>query len=481
MSNIYIQHINESNVQIQCEHGILKEYQQLFSFEIEKKRFHPLVKAGKWDGVIRLIDSKGIAPKGLVPDFLKYAVDSGYEVQISPEFKKFKEEFSYNESDYGMKFPLYDYQLNAIQRVLDKKRQLIVSPTGSGKSAILAMLMRIIDVKTLIIVPNISLLAQLGSDLENYFAASGWDIEEHCYFIGDGIKPQKKHQFIISTWQSLQRLPPEWFEDFESVICDEVHGASSQVIAKIIGSCTNAFWRVGLTGTLGNSKVNEMSLKGMFGPVYKVITTKELMDDGRVSNVVIKPIILKYPEEFCKLVRGLPYDDEVDVLIKNERRNKFLVGLPMVMKGNSLYLFRFVEDHIDKLKDDFQKRNPDKQIFVVTAATKKNERERIRQLVEVENNVIILSTYSLFSTGISINNLHNVVFASPMASKIKVLQSIGRSLRLHESKSEATVYDIVDDLRGSKKKNNYALTHFLERFETYTAEKFKVNVKEIQL
>lgn len=481
MSKIFIQHVNESHVKIEAEYGILKEYQEMFRFEIENKRFNPLVKAGKWDGVIRLVDSKGIAPKGLVPDFLKHAVESEYEIVLSPEFRKFKEKFEFDESEYGLKFPLYDYQRGAIQRILDKKRQLIISPTASGKSAIIAVAMRAINVKTLIIVPNISLLAQLGSDFVNYFGDSGWDVEEHCYFIGDGIKADKSKQFTVSTWQSLQRLPPEWFEEFECVICDEVHGATSSVITKIINNCTNAFWRIGLTGTLDNSKTNKMCLQGLFGPVYKVITTKQLMDDGRVTNVLIKPIILKYPEEFCKLVRGLPYDDEVDVIIKNKKRNKFLCNLPKIMNGNSLYLFRFVEEHIDKILKEFKETNPDKQVYVVTAATKKIEREKIRALSETENNVIILSTYSLFSTGISINNLHNVVFASPMASKIKILQSVGRSLRLHDSKSEATIYDVVDDFRGTKKKSNYALKHFLERFEMYSSEKFKITVKEISL
>jgi superfamily II DNA or RNA helicase len=86
----------------------------------------------------------------------------------------------------------------------------------------------------------------------------------------------------------------------------------------------------------------------------------------------------------------------------------------------------------------------------------------------------------VFSTGVNIRRLHNIVFASPSKSKIRNLQSIGRGLRLGEDKDKATLYDISDDLRIGNY-TNYTMKHYAERVRIYHAEKFKISTYKVEI
>ena len=111
--------------------------------------------------------------------------------------------------------------------------------------------------------------------------------------------------------------------------------------------------------------------------------------------------------------------------------------------------------------------------------TDKDAREAIRYLAE-NNDTVIVASLGVFSTGINIRNLHNLVFAHPSKSKIKVLQSIGRVLRKADNGEKATVFDIVDDLKHGSREN-FALRHASERFKFYVDESFDFKISKIEL
>jgi superfamily II DNA or RNA helicase len=482
MSTILFSWRNCSSCIIVADQSIIRELYENFRFRVEGYRFTPKFKAGIWDGYINLISQRGICPVGLVPDVMKYAISVGYPVKVSEEFREFKAKLVFDAVALQLPFELRDYQLAAIDRALEKKRQIMLLATSAGKSVVMYALARTIPGKTLIIVPNISLISQIESDFNNYSVNNGFSVKENCHFIFAGKEKSANTQITVSTWQSIVNIKDnDFFEQFDSVICDEVHLASSKSIVSIMDRCTNAFYRIGVSGTLDGTKTNEMSLTANFGPVHRVVTAKQLMDAGHVTKAVVKPIVLVYPEAKCKPIRGLPYDDELSVVVQSTRRNKFLSGFADSLQGNSLFLFRFVDKHAEVVKKLIEESDTKKQVHIITADTKKDVREQLRNIVETTDDNIIISTYALFSTGVSINNLHHVVFASPTASSVKVLQSIGRSLRKHESKAIATIWDIVDDFRGDFKTKNYLLKHFEERLESYLSEQFEIKVKEIKL
>jgi superfamily II DNA or RNA helicase len=123
---------------------------------------------------------------------------------------------------------------------------------------------------------------------------------------------------------------------------------------------------------------------------------------------------------------------------------------------------------------------PNRKVFYVHGAHEAKDRNTIRGIVEAEKNAIIVASVGVFSTGINIKNLHNVIFTSPSKAKIKTLQSIGRVLRLHKDKNKAVLFDIVDNLKH-KDRPNYTLTHFNERLKIYASEKFKFKIYNIEM
>jgi superfamily II DNA or RNA helicase len=238
--------------------------------------------------------------------------------------------------------------------------------------------------------------------------------------------------------------------------------------------------RIGTTGTLDDSKVNKLVLEGLFGPTQKVISTKELIERKQLANFSIKCIVLKYPEQTCKAVKGFTYQDEMAFLVAHEGRNKFIADLATNLNGNTLVLFTYVEKHGKILYDDIVSKCKNRKVFFVHGGVDAEDREQVRQITEQENDAVIVASYGTFSTGVNIRNLHNVIFSSPTKSKIRSLQSIGRVLRLGENKDTATLYDIADDLRYGPYVN-FTLKHYEERIKIYSEERFVFTSSNVRI
>ena len=241
-----------------------------------------------------------------------------------------------------------------------------------------------------------------------------------------------------------------------------------------------ASYRIGCTGTLDGTQTHRLVLEGLFGPVYKAVTTKELIDNDHLAAFKIKCLVLKYDEIVCKQARDWDYHTEMDYIVGNTARNQFIKNLALSLKGNSLILFQFVEKHGKILYQLINEEKKKRKVFFVFGGTDVEVRESIRAITEKENDAIIIASYGTFSTGINIRNLHNVVFASPSKSRVRNLQSIGRGLRKGDNKEEAVLYDIADDFRIGKF-TNYTLKHFVERVKIYDDEKFEYKFYNIEL
>lgn len=353
---------------------------------------------------------------------------------------------------------------------------------NSGKGSIIYAIFRYLHEKrysrrTLIIVPTTSLVIQLTSDFTDY----GYDSNTNVHQLFDGASKETDKPIIVSTWQAIQNMPRKWFEQFDCIIGDEAHGCKAKSLIYIITSCVNAKYRFGLTGTLDDLKVHQLILEGLFGATYKATTTAKLIDRGEVAKLQIKALVLKYGASARHLVSKMQYHEEMEWLCGHEGRNKFITNLALSQKTNTLILFQYIEKHGDILYQ-LLKDNSDgnRKIFYVHGGTESTERDTIRSIVEKEKDAIIIASSGVFSTGINIKNLHNVIFASPSKAKIKTLQSIGRVLRLHKDKEVAILYDIADDLKY-KNNPNYTLRHFVSRLKIYASEKFKFRIYQIEM
>ena len=260
------------------------------------------------------------------------------------------------------------------------------------------------------------------------------------------------------------------------MIGDEAHLFKAKSLTGIMTKLHQCKYRFGLTGTLDGTQTHRLVLEGLFGPAEKVVSTKELIDKKTLANLKIKCIILTH----TNVTERMTYAEELQYLVGNDKRNKFISDLLLHLNGNTLCLFQLVEKHGKVLYDLVNKSVTDRKVFFVYGGVDSLEREKIRSIVEDEKDAIIIASYGTFSTGINIRNINNIVFASPSKSKIRVLQSVGRGLRRSESKMEVRLFDLSDDLKQGSRQN-YTLTHFTERLNIYNEEQFNYEISKVKL
>ena len=487
MNNVLkVEKLNSVYLKIEAEPDIRRELSDYFSFEVPGYKFTPQFRNRVWDGKIRLYSyATGQLYVGLYPYLVEWCNRKNVDIKENNEISTFT---THTAADiqalidsYDISITPRDYQFEAFKFALENERGLILSPTASGKSLIAYMLIRhylnVIDNNILIIVPTTSLVEQLYKDFKSY----GYDVENNVSRNYHGYEIEEDKRVVISTWQSLYKLPKTFFADFGAVIGDEAHLFKAVSLTKIMTKLVDCKYRIGMTGTLDDSKTHKLVLQGLFGQVNKVVSSKELIEKKQLADLKIICLVLKYNEQDSKSIRGVKYHEELEFIAQNEQRNKYIRNLALALNGNTLCLFQLVEKHGQHLyKLIKEKADKDRKVFFVYGGTDTSTREEIRAITEREENAIIVASYGTFSTGINIRNLHNIIFSSPSKSRIRNLQSIGRGLRIGDNKTSATLYDISDDLTYKDKKN-FTLTHFQERINIYNEEGFNYEIHSVNL
>ena len=477
---------------VDVDAGLAAEISDYFSFFVPGYKFMPAYKNKVWDGKIKLFNRMtGELSAGLYVYLIKFAAERSYSLDTE-------------ESDYGLPVPdqlplqslpdlLADaklpfqpreYQYDAIETALKRSRAILLSPTGSGKSFIIYLIAKywlqsIADgnaSKVLVIVPTTSLVEQMHQDFVDY----GQDSRD-MHKIYSGKDKDTDRAIVISTWQSIYKLPKKWFEQFGMVLGDECHGFKSKSLSSIMNKATEAKYRYGFTGTLDGTQTHKLVLEGLFGPVYQVTTTKALQDNETLAALDIKVLLLNYSDNIRKEFGKQTYQDEINFIIGNESRNNFIRNLAVSTTGNTLVLYQRVDAHGKPLYDLINNKvEQGRKVFFVSGDTATSDREAIRRIVEKQSNAIIVASLGTFSTGINIRNLHNIIFASPSKSQIKVLQSIGRGLRQSDNGVTTKLFDVADDLHWGRR-NNFTLMHSAERVKMYDKEQFNYEIVKVDL
>ena len=486
---LIIDKLDEVYLKIEADADIRRELGEYFTFEVPGFKFMPQFRNRVWDGKIRLFSyATGKIYTGLYNYILNWCNENNVQVVDGTKIKDTNiDDKKIDQFIKALKIPnidVRDYQKEAFVHAVKKNRCLLLSPTASGKSLIIYLIMifnllRLKESKQnkiLIVVPTTSLVEQLFKDFEDY----GYNSERNVHKIYQGHDKETNKRVIITTWQSVYNMPKKWFSDIGTVIGDEAHLFKAVSLTKIMTKLTKCKYRVGLTGTLDGTKTHKLVLEGLFGNVNKVVSTTELMEKGKLSALKIFCLVLQHGKTERDFIKDKTYQEEMDFLVSNEKRNKYIRNLCLSLQGNSLCLFQYVEKHGEILKQLIEEKAEDKKIFYVHGGVEAEEREKIRFITEKSDNAIIIASYGTFSTGINIRNLHNIVFASPSKSRIRNLQSIGRGLRLKDNDSSATLYDISDDLTHNEKEN-YTLAHFRERINIYNEEDFDYEIHNVDL
>ena len=490
MSTVTISKKDEVYLRIDADPDVLLEMNDFFTFAVPGAQFTPQYRAKLWDGKIRLLSlftkELYVGLAAYVEEFCKrnnYTfVNNSSAKRTDNDLTTFISSLKYHSA--GKPIDVRPYQVNAIKEAIDTGRTLLLSPTASGKSLIIYTLIRWHQQhnrRQLIIVPTTSLVEQMYGDFADYATNSDWKVSENCTRIYSGKEKITNVPVVISTWQSIYKMPKSFFENFDVVYGDECHLFKAKSLTSIMHKCTKAPYKVGTTGTLDGSKTHRLVLEGLFGPVYKVTSTKKLMDENQLAELKIRCITLDYTDEEKQLCKKFSYQEEIDWLVTHPKRNKFIRNLVVDQKGNTLVLFQYVEKHGEPLYDMLSEKMEDgRDLFFVHGGVEAKDREQVRSITEQSSNAIILASYGTFSTGINIRNLHNIVFASPSKSRIRNLQSIGRGLRLGEQKTSCKLYDIGDNLSWKSHKN-YTLLHLIERVKIYNEECFDYKLLTVPL
>lgn len=382
---------------------------------------------------------------------------------------KFNEKYKNITSLTKLKLTLRDYQEDTVWKCIRSGRGVVVLATGGGKTLIIATLVNTLFdhkafKKALIIVPNLGLVEQTYNDFLEYnttFTASKWT----------GSSPVNQHaDVIIANLGILQSKKTDLsiLNDVDLLLIDEVHTSrKGNQINKLIEN-VNTNHKFGFTGTLPENLLDQWNIIGKVGPIIIEKSSYELRQKNVISKATALILELNYKTKPLITGQANLYKEELEFLFTNEFRNKILLNFTKKVNKNVLILVDYIK-HGEQIYNVL-KNNGDKQVFFVQGSVEVEDRERIKKIMEYKDNVVCIAISKIFSTGINIKNLHYIVFAGGGKAKIKILQSIGRGLRLHHNKEQLFIVDIADQLQ-------YGIRHYNKRKEFYEQE--NINTQKI--
>jgi superfamily II DNA or RNA helicase len=369
----------------------------------------------------------------------------------------------------GLKLKHRDYGLEAVSNALESGCGTVLSSTGSGKSMLTASLIENIKMtqcsdnyKCLILVPGLSLVEQLNNDFIEYgvtFTHSGWT----------GKNPLQNTEVVICNTEnfcaSFDKHP--WIKNVNLLIQDECHKArNSGQLAKNISKIKTPH-KYGFTGTLPKEDIDRWKIIGTFGPIIFEKQSKELRDAGYLTEACIKIVKLNHNNP-----PKMDYKQELKYVYTSGLRHIIVKKIASKLTNNTLILVNHIEHGMDTL--DLLSSIEGKQVYFVHGGMPVEERQEIIKKMELQNNIITIAMSSIFSTGINIKNIHYIMFLAGGKSFIRIIQSIGRGLRLHDSKNKLTLIDICDNLK-------YSMQHIEHRKQFYDEQIIPYKETEVWL
>jgi superfamily II DNA or RNA helicase len=498
---------NQWLILVQCTDEVEKKQIELsLTKKIHNFYFHPLVKKKIWDGAICFVEKKGPywrIPVGLWAELIEIGKEYKYDFQIEgleriflsdltlEDFKAWVDDF-FKDSDIEPR----DYQIEAAWKIVKFRYSVSEIATSSGKTLISFMIFAFMKAngyirKFLMIVPSTNLVIQGTEDFDDYgIAKLGVKIQQ----IGGGNKLKEGCDVVIGTFQSLVKKDADYFEEFDAVFVDEAHHTNSNSIKKIVAKCMHSGWRFGLTGTLTKKgSADHLTIQQYLGPILVEISPDFLFRNNYATPVSIKVVILdwlssEYKDKLADLKANSAnlegnelYNLERKLVISNKARLDYIVDFINRTSKNSLVLFQSVKDEYGRnIWNGIREINSHKEAFYVDGDTKENLREEYKSRMETGENKVLIATYGTFSTGISINNLHNIFLVESYKSEVLIKQSLGRGMRKMAGKEKVNIIDFVDDFSSPGYKN-YLMKHSDERINIYKNENFEYKIFRVTL
>lgn len=276
----------------------------------------------------------------------------------------------------------------------------------------------------------------------------------------------------------------KFLENIDLLICDEVHQwKKSGEIINVLKYITTRN-RYGFTGTLPEMMIDQWNIIGHFGPIIHESKRQELVEAKHITDADVRVFVLEYknPPDLNKNdldeeedeEKGINsfYEAELDFIHHSQFRNKIIRKIVNNLSKNSLILIDRLE-HGDLLYEFLKTTLENKQVFYIKGEVEDEERQKIQQLMEKEDNIVCIAVSKIFSTGVNIKNLHYIIFTSAGKAKIKNIQSIGRGVRPLQGKDKVVIFDISDMLHYSQK-------HLEQRIKIYDNDSIKYQIIKIK-
>lgn len=525
------------------------EYHQIniwLTRHVKGYRFMPAFKMGVWNGQTSYFDN-GKVNMGLWRECLKGCKEIGvkFNIENKEDFPLNREVTLESVTDFckdffkthkikdrktgeWIQFMPYDYQIDTAYKILKNRYCMAEVATSGGKSLVISIVMFYVlkninpDAKFLIIVPSITLVTQFYENIMeynygfNYLSKYNDKIEFRDHMIdallneNDGYnpchikmeeimsdKPRKytgptQANIYIGCYQSLEKWPTEFFQQFHTVACDEAHGAKATTLTTILKrTFGHAYNRFGVSGTFPvDESLEILTIQSVLGPKVTQIDASTLVESGTITPMNIKAVVLNHSmsdinDRLSLIKRGgagaEAFRYEKDFIQQSEKRLDFIKKIVEKCNDNTLLLFHTIEygtKIFNKLKEEL----PDKDFYYIDGEINNKNREFIKKEMEKTDGKvkILVASYGTLSTGVSINAIFNVIFADSFKSEQIIIQSIGRALRKHDKKKVATIFDIVD-VFDPKQLNNILYAHFLEREKFYKKRKYPYKIIKINL
>ena len=469
---------NPSNRKIQIrteDNSLFDKIREHFSVENEGARFARY--RGRFAARRKYaITGTGNCEPGLYWDIRQYLIQEQIKVdiEITDKLNKILNIGKDVELYKDFTLELREYQEDVIRKALKIGRGTCVLGTGAGKTLTTAALIENYfqncsdkdTFKCIVLVPDLGLVSQTYeefNDVGTTFKMTKWTGK---------TKPDLTSNVIICNIGIVQSQfdSNDWMKYVDLLIVDECHKIkATNKVSKIVSNI-RTHNKYGFTGTLPENSLDKWSIIGKLGPVIYEKTSYELRLEDYLANVNVKILNLDYniPPRYLS---DNAYREELDFIYESHFRNTFLTKLCDKLENNTLILVNHIKHgvHLSEYLIDCKN---DKQVYFIRGEVEVDTREDIKRIMEKDNNVICVAMSSIFSTGVNIKNLHNIIFAAGGKSFIRTVQSVGRGLRKHASKNKLIIFDICDNLR-------YGLRHCEKRKEIYDREKIMYTESKI--
>lgn len=451
-------------------------------FVLPHARHTPQFKMGRWDGKICFCDVAGRTYVNLLDKVLPILTKAGYNIEIDDQRNSHSFDFRPIDKDSyqhvlwpkghplaGKPIEIKQHQVDIVNDFLANTSGVALASTGAGKTIVTAILSHQVEKygRSIVIVPTQDLVKQTEADYINM----GLDVGA---FYGGRKDFGKTH--TICTWQSLESLNKrsksgeaevslaEFISGVVCVICDETHKSKSKVLRDLLsGPFSNIPIRWGLTGTMPKADYDSVAVVSCIGPVIGEVKAADLQSKGILANLHID--ILQLQDVGTAVFKT--YQDEFHWLVTSVPRIKFLSSKieEISATGNTLVL-------VDRIQTGEMLQSMIPGSVFVSGQMKSDDRKDHYDEVQSVDNKVIIASFSVASTGISINRIFNLILLEPGKSFVKVIQSIGRGLRVSGDKDFVNVYDICST-------SKYSRRHLADRKKFYTEAQYPHKVSKV--